>query len=137
MSANINIMTDKEIMGEAESKSPNEKSLIEKGEIEELRYETEPLEESDGDSEVEMRNGEPVIQNGRDVSRYLVDIRDDGDQALTFRSMVLGTVFAGLGAALGQVRSHHRIIRKTLIVVLSFFRYTYSSPSRLSYRVSS
>lgn len=49
-------------------------------------------------------NGEPVITSGRDVSRYLVDLRDDEDPPLTFRSAVLGTVIGGLGAALFQVR---------------------------------
>ncbi|RDX52925.1 oligopeptide transporter [Lentinus brumalis] len=55
------------------------------------------------DEEVEYVNGEPVITSGRDVSRYLVDVRDDGDPALTFRSLFIGTVFAGLGAALCQI----------------------------------
>ena len=49
-------------------------------------------------------NGEPVISDGRDVSRFLIDPRDDMDPAITFRSLLLGTVFAGLGAALCQVR---------------------------------
>jgi len=57
----------------------------------------------DGD-EAEYKNGEPIITTGRDVSRFAVDIRDDGDAALTFRSIVIGTVFAGLGAALSQAR---------------------------------
>ena len=48
-------------------------------------------------------NEEAIISTGEDVSRFVVDLRDDGDDALTFRSMVLGTVFAGLGAALCQV----------------------------------
>jgi hypothetical protein len=48
-------------------------------------------------------NGEPVITSGRDVSRYLVDVRDDEDPPFTFRSVVLGTVIGGLGAALYQV----------------------------------
>ncbi len=48
-------------------------------------------------------NGEPVISSGRDVSSYLVDLRDDGDPPFTFRSVVLGTVIGGLGAALYQV----------------------------------
>lgn len=56
------------------------------------------------EDEVTYVNGEPVITTGRDVSRFLVDVRDDGDPALTFRSFVLGTVFAGLGASLVQVR---------------------------------
>ena len=55
------------------------------------------------DEEVHRFNGEPVITNGTDVSRYVVDLRDDGDPALTLRSLTLGTVFAGLGAALCQV----------------------------------
>ncbi|KAI5833165.1 peptide transporter MTD1 [Schizophyllum commune Tattone D] len=46
---------------------------------------------------------ERVVTTGRDVSHYVVDLRDDGDPALTFRSLVLGTVIAGLGAALCQI----------------------------------
>jgi hypothetical protein len=48
-------------------------------------------------------NGEPVITSGIDVSKYLVDLRDDEDPPFTFRSVVLGTVIGGLGAALHQV----------------------------------
>lgn len=72
------------------------------------------------DEDVTLVRGEPVIVSGKDVSRFAVDLRDDGDPALTLRSMVLGTVFAGqlslmskraalyhspsgLAAALGQV----------------------------------
>ena len=54
---------------------------------------------------VQYVNGEPVITTGEDVSNFVVDDRDDGDEALTFRSFVLGTIIAGLGAALSQVRS--------------------------------
>ena len=46
---------------------------------------------------------ERVVTTGRDVSHYVVDLRDDGDPALAFRSLVLGTVIAGLGAALCQI----------------------------------
>lgn len=53
---------------------------------------------------VHLVNGEPIIENGHDVSRFLVDTRDDGDPPLTFRSLFLGTVFAGLSASLYQVR---------------------------------
>ena len=56
----------------------------------------------DEGAEPEYRNGVQVIQTGRDVSHFVVDIRDDGDEALTFRSIFLGTVFAGMGAALSQ-----------------------------------
>lgn len=60
----------------------------------------------EGNEEPEYRNGEPIITTGRDVSRFAVDLRDDGDEALTFRSLVLGTVVTGLGAALCQVSPH-------------------------------
>lgn len=60
----------------------------------------QPLDENE---KPEYRNGEPVITTGRDVSRFAVDIRDDGDESLTFRSIFLGTLFAGMSAALCQV----------------------------------
>lgn len=47
---------------------------------------------------------DPVVTTGADVSRFVVDIRDDGDPSITFRSLFLGTVIAGLGAAVYQVR---------------------------------
>jgi hypothetical protein len=56
----------------------------------------------DEDETPVYRNGEPVITTGRDVSRFAVDARDDGDEALTFRSIFLGSMFAGMGAALSQ-----------------------------------
>lgn len=73
----------------------------------ELDKKLEGDNESQYEEEEEARlvNGEHVITTGRDVSRYLIDIRDDRDPALTFRSLFLGTVFAGLGAALCQVRT--------------------------------
>ena len=94
----------------------------------------------DDGEEVRLVNGEPVITTGRDVSRFLIDTRDDGDPAITFRSLFIGTVFAGLGAALCQVRpvyslclrhrwrylrSKHRFLTST-----SSYRSTYSSPCR-------
>ncbi|KAI0648419.1 oligopeptide transporter [Trametes meyenii] len=57
----------------------------------------------DAEHHVQFVNGEPVITTGWDVSRYLVDTRDDGDPSITFRSLLLGTIFAGLGAALCQI----------------------------------
>lgn len=54
--------------------------------------------------QIEYVDGEPVITTGEDVSNFVIDDRDDGDEALTFRSFVLGTIIAGLGAALSQVR---------------------------------
>ncbi|KAF7794235.1 hypothetical protein EIP86_005367 [Pleurotus ostreatoroseus] len=60
------------------------------------------LEQGFEDEASRLVDGEHVITTGEDVSRYLLTTRDDGDPALTFRSLVLGTVFAGLGAAMCQ-----------------------------------
>ncbi len=73
---------------------------------------------------VEYRNGHPVIRNGKfpkivvyalrqrgahwlirkkigdDVSRFVVSDRDDGDPALTFRSVFLGTIFTALSSVI-------------------------------------
>ncbi|KAF6835534.1 peptide transporter mtd1 [Colletotrichum plurivorum] len=49
---------------------------------------------------VEYVNGHPVIRNGVDVSKFVVSDRDDGDPALTFRSVVLGTVFTALSSVI-------------------------------------
>ena len=70
-------------------------------------------------------NGEPVIQSGVDVSNFVVDDRDDGDVALTFRSFFLGTVTAGLGAALAQVEAVNDSSR--MPPLNGIHRFTYSS----------
>ena len=90
------------------------------------------------DSEVVYVRGEPVISNGRDVSRFLVDTRDDGDPAITFRSLFIGTVFAGLGAALYQVRDlHSHLLIAQLYDVHFSPRYICSSLYRWSFPLSS
>jgi hypothetical protein len=38
------------------------------------------------------KDGEPIINTGHDVSRYLVSMRDDGDAAITFRGLLIGTL---------------------------------------------
>ncbi|KAI0073510.1 oligopeptide transporter [Panus rudis PR-1116 ss-1] len=76
------------------------------------------------DDEVQYVNGEPVITTGRDVSRFLVDLRDDGDPALTFRSLFLGTVFAGLGASLVQIYLFKPIQMSVSTVFLLLLIYT-------------
>ncbi|TDZ31976.1 Oligopeptide transporter 4 [Colletotrichum spinosum] len=50
--------------------------------------------------DAEYVNGHPVIRNGVDVSRFVVSDRDDGDPSLTFRSVLLGTVFTALSSVI-------------------------------------
>ena len=57
----------------------------------------------DADEMPQYVNGEPVINSGRDVSRFIVDLKDDQDPPFTFRSVVLGTVIGGLGSAVVEV----------------------------------
>jgi hypothetical protein len=79
------------------------KTIVDVGK--ELQYNIDDNSFAD-DSKPSFQNGEPVITAGRDVSHFVVDIRDDEDPALTFRSMFLGTMFAGMGAALSQVSNY-------------------------------
>ena len=78
-------------------------SHIKRKESSEKDYPDLDEDESNEDDVVYVK-GEPIITTGSDVSRFLVDVRDDGDPALTFRSLFIGTVFACLGATLCQVR---------------------------------
>ncbi|CAO1638262.1 unnamed protein product [Sympodiomycopsis kandeliae] len=62
------------------------------------------FDELNGTGQVKFgADGEPIIQNGSDVSRYLVSTRDDGDAALTFRSIVLGTIFTALSSSITMI----------------------------------
>ena len=61
-------------------------------------------ENADNENNAVYVKHEPIITTGSDVSRFLVDVRDDGDPALTFRSLFIGTIFACLGATMCQVR---------------------------------
>jgi len=89
----------------SEGKKSSDASLTKENEALEDPTVTYASDSFADDDKPEYRNGEPVIRTGRDVSRFAVDLRDDGDAALTFRSIFLGTLFAGMGAALCQVGS--------------------------------
>ncbi|OJJ52396.1 hypothetical protein ASPSYDRAFT_62902 [Aspergillus sydowii CBS 593.65] len=52
------------------------------------------------DDGVQYVKGHPVIRTGTDVSKFIVSDRDDGDPALTFRSIVLGTIFTALSSVI-------------------------------------
>lgn len=46
---------------------------------------------------------EKIIKSGADAAQYMLSDRDDGDPAVTFRSMVLGTAFAAFYASISQI----------------------------------
>ena len=106
--------------------------VLDDSEEKEIQHNIDDDSLKDGSKAV-LHNAEPVITTGHDVSRFVVDIRDDEDSALTFRSIFLGTIFAGMGAALSQVRDfkflHDGSLVQTVILIVSG-RYTYSSQCR-------
>jgi hypothetical protein len=44
-----------------------------------------------------------IIKTGADAAQYMLSDRDDGDPAVTVRSMVLGTAFAAFYASISQI----------------------------------
>ncbi|GIJ91742.1 hypothetical protein Asppvi_010714 [Aspergillus pseudoviridinutans] len=51
-------------------------------------------------NKAEYVKGHPVIRNGADVSEFIVSVRDDGDPALTCRSIVLGSAFTAFSSVI-------------------------------------
>ncbi|KAF9269595.1 oligopeptide transporter [Marasmius fiardii PR-910] len=72
----------------------------------------------------ETYKGEPIVTTGADVSRLIVDLRDDGDDSITYRSLALGTVIAGLGAAVSQIYYFKPVLVSVSTVFLLLITYT-------------
>ncbi|KIM70811.1 hypothetical protein SCLCIDRAFT_101231 [Scleroderma citrinum Foug A] len=83
-------------------------------------------DESNKDDVVYVK-GEPVITTGSDVSRFLVDVQDDGDPALTFHLLFIGTVCACLGATLYQICLFKPLQVSVSVVFLLLFVYSAGS----------
>ncbi|KAL1412167.1 hypothetical protein Q8F55_003176 [Vanrija albida] len=67
---------------------------------------------------------EHIIRTGADAARYLLSTRDDGDDALTVRSMVLGTAVAAFQATMNQIylfKPTNVTISGTFIVLIIWF----------------
>lgn len=78
-----------------------------------------------------------MVTTGEDVSRFVVDLRDDMDPAVTFRSLVIGTIFAGLGAAVQQVRILGRIHQYVALPLILSYRSMNTNQYQLPYPRSS
>ncbi|EJD44887.1 peptide transporter MTD1 [Auricularia subglabra TFB-10046 SS5] len=70
-------------------------------------------------------NGEPVISTGEDVSNFLVDVHDVGGEALTLRSIVLGTLLSGFGASVTQIYSFKPLSVSVSSIFLLLVIYTF------------
>jgi hypothetical protein len=51
----------------------------------------------------DLDDPDKIIKSGADAAQYMLSDRDDGDPAITVRSMVLGTAFAAFYAAISQI----------------------------------
>ncbi|RDI88757.1 hypothetical protein Vi05172_g1429 [Venturia inaequalis] len=90
------------------------------------------------DNEVQYVKGYPVIRSGADVSKFIVSTRDDGDPALTFRSVVLGTIFTALSSVITmlyvfkptQVQVSATFLQLFVFVFGEFWAYATPRPER-------
>lgn len=77
-------------------KGPDEANVLS---IKETQYQKEsPVRDNDED-EVD----EKIIITGADAAAHLLPLRDDHDNALTFRSIVLATILSGFQAVMYQI----------------------------------
>lgn len=72
---------------------------LESPEIEAIppKYDTESAQSRD------KAVDDPVIVTGADAANHLLSMRDDGEPALTFRSIVLATILSGFQAVMYQI----------------------------------
>ncbi|KAG0647436.1 Oligopeptide transporter 6 [Hyphodiscus hymeniophilus] len=77
---------------------------------------SEPDKDSDNDN--------AIIITGADAALHLLPLRDDGDSALTFRSMFLATGLSGFQAVMNQIYQFKPTlvtIQGTFIVLIAYF----------------
>jgi len=54
-------------------------------------------------SDLDLDDPDKIIKSGADAAQYMLSDRDDGDPAVTVRSMVIGTAFAAFYASISQI----------------------------------
>jgi hypothetical protein len=68
-----------------------------------------PLYDADGHNhggdDKDSASDDVIIVTGADAAAHLLPMRDDGEPALTFRSIVLATVLSGFQAVMNQIYS--------------------------------
>jgi hypothetical protein len=53
--------------------------------------------------DLDLDDPDKIIKSGADAAQYMLSDRDDGDPAVTVRSMVIGTAFAAFYASISQI----------------------------------
>lgn len=71
---------------------------------------------SDGD---DGHSDDVIIVTGADAAAHLLPLRDDGEPALTFRSLFLATVLSAFQAVMKQIYSVRPYTRVTLKICIS------------------
>lgn len=101
-----------EVPSPQEAQAPSEKSALAAGEVEKLKggipdspeiqaappaYDVDSSQEKDDDSD------DHIIITGSDAAAHLLPLRDDGDPALSFRSLFLATCLSAFQAVMYQI----------------------------------
>ncbi|KAF5012261.1 hypothetical protein FDECE_1642 [Fusarium decemcellulare] len=74
---------------------------------------------SGDDSDRESKDA--IIVTGSDASKHLLPLRDDGDSAVTFRSLILASGLSCFQAVIPQFKPTLVTIQGTFIVLISYF----------------
>ncbi|KAH6874904.1 OPT oligopeptide transporter [Thelonectria olida] len=85
---------------------------------------TQSQSQSHTDDDSDNDSKEHIIITGADASKHLLPLRDDGDAALTFRSLVLATCLSGFQAVMTQIYTFKPTlvtIQGTFIVLIAYF----------------
>lgn len=62
-----------------------------------------PVKESEDGDEPDKNSAEALIITGADAAAHLLPMRDDGDNALTFRGIFIATILSGFQAVVYQI----------------------------------
>ncbi|QSZ32256.1 hypothetical protein DSL72_001830 [Monilinia vaccinii-corymbosi] len=113
---------------------PTHQEINEKGINEKLRISAGDRETSKDASVIEAKelsdvsrddnSDDVIIVTGADVAAHLIPLRDDGDPALSFRSLVLATGLSSFQAVMFQIYSFKPTsisVQGTFIVLIAYF----------------
>ncbi|KAK7917608.1 peptide transporter [Apiospora marii] len=88
---------------------------------------TAAISPSEGEAvehEKDTASDDVIIVTGHDAAHHLLSLRDDGDPAITFRGMVLATIFSGFQATMYQIyqfKPTNVTISGTFITLIAYF----------------
>ncbi|KAI9642561.1 hypothetical protein NHQ30_009366 [Ciborinia camelliae] len=72
------------------------------------------------DTDKDDNSDDVIIITGADAAAHLLPLRDDGEPALSFRSIVLATILSGFQAVMYQIYTVS-VIQGTFIVLIAYF----------------